>query len=69
MRFDEIMDTMSHEFLLVRMKRELDEVQNPEQLRQACLQLIDLIERQKAMFKQLMYTLIEDNPEAQELFE
>ena len=71
MRFDEIMDTMSHEFLLVRMKRELDEVQNPEQLRQACLQLtrFDLDERQKAMFKQLMYTLIEDNPEAQELFE
>lgn len=69
MRFDEIMDTMSHEFLLVRMKRELEEVQSPEQLRQACLQLIDLNERQKAMFKQLMYTLIEDNPEAQELFE
>ena len=69
MQFDEIMDSMSHEFLLVRMKRELDTVQSPEQLRNACLQLIDLLERQKAMFKQLMYSLIEDNPEAQELFE
>jgi hypothetical protein len=69
MQFDEIMDSMSHEFLLVRMKRELDGVQSPEQLRQACLQLIDLVERQKSMFKQLLYTLIEDNPEAQELFE
>jgi hypothetical protein len=69
MRLDDIMDSMSHEFLLVRMKRELDGVQSPEQLRQACLQLIDLVERQKSMFKQLLYTLIEDNPEAQELFE
>jgi hypothetical protein len=69
MQFDEIMDSMSHEFLLVRMKRDLDKVQSPEQLRQACLQLIDLVERQKSMFKQLLYTLIEDNPEAQELFE
>lgn len=69
MQFDEIMDSMSHEFLLVRMKRELDTVESPEQLRNACLQLIDLLERQKAMFKQLMYSLIEDNPEAQELFE
>ena len=69
MNFNEIMDSMSHEFLLVKMKRELDEVQDPEQLRHACLTLIDLIERQKAMFRQMLYTLIDGDPEAQELFE
>ena len=69
MQFDEIMDSMSHEFLLVRMKRELDHIHDPEQLRQACLTLVDLVERQKGLFKQLMYSLIEDDPEAQKLFE
>lgn len=69
MRFEEIMDEMSHEFLLVRMKRELDTVNDPEQLRTSCMMLIDLVERQKAMFKTLLYSLIEDDPEAQKLFE
>ena len=69
MKFDQIMDDMAHEFLLVRMKRELDEVNDPESLRRACLLLIDLLEKQKATFKQMLYSLIEDDPEAQELFE
>lgn len=69
MQFNEILDDMAHEFLLVRMKRELDEVNDPESLRRACLLLIDLLEKQKATFKQMLYTLIEDDPEAQELFE
>ena len=69
MKFDEIMDDMAHEFLLVRVKRELDEVNDPESLRRACLLLIDLLEKQKATFKQMLYSLIEDDPEAQELFE
>ena len=33
------------------------------------LTLVDLNERQKGMFKQMLYSLIEDDPEAQELFE
>ena len=64
MKFDEIMDDMAHEFLLVRVKRELDEVNDPESLRHACLLLIDLLEKQKATFKQMLYSLIENHPEA-----
>ena len=69
MQFDEIMDDLSHAFLLEKMKRELGTIDDPEVLRQACLVLVDLAERQKAMFKQMLYSLIEDNPEAQQLFE
>ena len=69
MKFDEIMDDMAHEFLLVKVKRELDQVNDPESLRRACLLLIDLLEKQKATFKKMLYRLIEDDPEAQELFE
>ena len=69
MDVNEILDQLSHEFLLVKMKRELDTVNDPEELRRACLMLIDLMEKQKAMFKQMMYTLIDGDPEEQELFE
>ena len=69
MKFDEIIDDMAHEFLLVKMKRELDTVNDPEELKRACLMLIDLMERQKAMFKHMLFTLIDGDPEAQELFE
>ncbi len=69
MKFDEIIDDMAHEFLLVKMKRELDVINDPEELRQCVLALVDLAERQKAMFRQMLYSLIEDNPEEQELFE
>ena len=70
MQFDEIMDNLSHAFLLEKMKREI----NPNRsmstvLRQCVLTLVDLNERQKGMFKQMLYSLIEDNPEASELFE
>ena len=66
---DEVLDSLSHEFLLVRIKRELDEINDPERLRSCCLQLVTLCETQKAIFKQLLYSLIDENPEAQELFE
>ena len=69
MQFDEIIDDMAHEFLLVKMKRELDDINDPEVLRQCVLTLVDLAERQKGLFKQMLYSLIEDDPEAQELFE
>jgi hypothetical protein len=69
MDVNEILDQLSHEFLLVKMKRELDTVNDPEELKRACLMLIDLMERQKAMFKHMLFTLIDGDPEAQELFE
>ena len=69
MQFDEIIDDMAHEFLLVKMKRELDEINDPEVLKQCVLTLVDLAERQKGMFKQLLYSLTDENPEIQELFE
>ena len=69
MQFDEIIDDMAHEFLLVKMKRELDEINDPEVLKQCVLTLVDLAERQKGMFKQLIYSLTDENPEIQELFE
>ena len=69
MQFDEIIDDMAHEFLLVKMKRELDGINDPEVLKQCVLTLVDLAERQKGMFKQLLYSLTDENPEIQELFE
>jgi len=69
MNLEEILDSLEHEFLLVKMKRELDHVNDPEQLRQMVLVMVDLCEKQKEMFKQLLYTLIEEDPEAQEMFE
>jgi hypothetical protein len=56
---DEIMDTLAHEFLLVSIKRQLDECEDKETLRHTCLQLVDMIERQKAMFKQLLFQAYE----------
>ena len=69
MQFDEIIDDMAHEFLLVKIKRELDDINDPEVLKQCVLTLVDLVERQKAMFKQMLYSLTDENPEIQELFE
>ena len=69
MQFDEIMDNLSHAFLLEKMKREINEIEDVTVLRQCVLTLVDLNERQKGMFKQMLYSLIEDNPEASELFE
>ena len=48
------MDDVAHEFLLVKVKRELDTVHDPEALRMVCVELVDLVERQKSMFRQLL---------------
>ena len=69
MNVDEVLDSLAHEFLLVKIKRELDMINDPEELRSCCLQLVTLCETQKGIFKKLLYTLIDDDPEAQELFE
>ena len=69
MEMGDIMDELSHAFLLEKMKREVNEINDVETLRQCVLTLVDLTERQKSLFKQMLYSLIEDNPEASELFE
>lgn len=58
---DEILNSLEHEFMLVSMKRDLDKVNDPEELRQVCLQLISLLEVQKATFKQLIFSLLEED--------
>ena len=57
---EEILNSLEHEFLLVSMKRDLDRVDDPEQLREVCLQLISLLEVQKSTFKQLIFSLLEE---------
>ena len=69
MDLNDIVDDLAHAFLLEKMKREINEIEDVETLRQCVLTLVDLNERQKGLFKQMLYSLIEDNPEAQELFE
>jgi len=59
---EEILNSLEHEFLLVSMKRDLDRVSDPEELRQVCLQLITLLEVQKQTFKNMIFGLIEDDP-------
>ena len=54
------MDNLSHEFLLTRMKRDLDEIHDPEELRRCVLSLVDLAERQKAVFKQMLVDMLEE---------
>ena len=58
---DEILNSLEHEFMLVSMKRDLDKVSDPEELRQVCLQLISLLEVQKSTFKQLIFSLLEED--------
>ena len=69
MDLNDIVDDLAHAFLLEKMKREINEIDDVDTLRQCVLTLVDLNERQKGLFKQMLYSLIEDNPEAQELFE
>jgi hypothetical protein len=64
MEYSEIVDGLAHEFLLVKMKRELDEIHDPEALRRACIMLIDLAERQKAMFKAMLVDMLNADDEA-----
>ena len=58
---EDILNSLEHEFLMVSMKRDLDRVTDPEELRQVCLQLITLLETQKQLFKDMVFSLIEDD--------
>ncbi len=61
--FDILESDLAHEFMVVKIKRDLEEVKDPEQLRQACLLLIDLMEKQKAAFKSLIGGFFEEELE------
>ena len=63
MEYLEIMDNLSHEFLLTRMKRELDGIHDPEELRHCILSLVDLAERQKAVFKHMLVNMLDESEE------
>lgn len=54
---------LAHEFMVIKIKRDLEEVKDPEQLRQACLLLIELMEKQKAAFKNLFSGFFEEELE------
>ena len=63
MEYLEIMDNLSHEFLLNRMKRELNQIHDPEELRRCILSLVDLAERQKAVFRHMLVDMLDDSEE------
>ena len=48
------MDSLAHAFLLETIKRQADDCDDLATLRKAIVELVDLIEKQKAMFKQIM---------------
>lgn len=66
---NEIIDEVSHAFQMEKMRREVNTVDDVKMLRQMVLTLVDLNERQRAMFKNLLWTLIDENPEQSESFE
>ena len=65
----EIIDELSHAFQMEKIRREVDGVDDVKMLRQMVLTLVDLNERQRAMFKSLLWKLIDENPEQSESFE
>ena len=62
LQFDEIVDNFGSCILLEKMKREIQEIDDVETLRQCVLTLVDLNERQKGMFKQMLYQLDRGRP-------
>ena len=54
MQPEDVMDSLAHAFLLETIRRQADECDDMETLRKAIVELVDLLERQKAMFKQIM---------------
>ena len=59
MQPDEVMDSLAHAFAKEKIRREINEVSDPETLREMVMVLFDLHERQKAMFRQLIMDLHE----------
>lgn len=49
------MDEVAHAFQMERIKRDVNQCDNVESLRNMVLTLVDVMERQKAMFRQLIH--------------
>ena len=56
---EEVMDNMAHAFQLEKIRREVDQCESLEVLRQMGMVLVDVNEKQKAMFRQLIIDLHE----------
>ena len=56
---EEVMDNMAHAFQLEKIRREVDQCESLEVLRQMVMVLVDVNEKQKAMFRQLIIDLHE----------
>ena len=56
---EEIMDDMAHAFQLEKIRREVNQCESLEVLRQMVMVLVDVNEKQKAMFRQLIIDLHE----------
>ena len=54
MQPDEVMDSMAHAFQMERIKREVYNQEDLDVLREMVMVLVDVNERQKAMFRQLI---------------
>ena len=59
MRPDEVMDSLAHAFQLEKIRREVYECEDKDKLREMVMVLVDVNERQKAMFRQLLMDLHE----------
>ena len=59
MQPDEVMDQMAHAFQMERIKREVYNQEDLDVLREMVMVLVDVNERQKAMFRQLIVDLHE----------
>ena len=59
MQPDEVMDSLAHAFQLEKIRREVNECESIEILREMVMVLVDVNEKQKAMFRQLIIDLHE----------
>ena len=59
MQPDEVMDQLAHAFQMEKIRREVFECESLEVLREMVMVLVDVNEKQKAMFRQLIMDLHE----------
>jgi hypothetical protein len=59
MQPDEVMDSLAHAFQLEKIRREVNECESIEILREMVMVLVDVNEKQKAMFRRLIIDLYE----------
>jgi hypothetical protein len=57
--YEDVMDEVSHAFTLETIKRQVYECEDIDALRKAIIELVDMSEKQKALFKHLLVDAIE----------